>query len=298
MPGQILTHARDLSTWAEADVLHERTPAHLYLDLLKKVLTRFILPEERRIVRPQRGIRKLLYRPINRLLNAGGMELLRRVPFDRHARANGMDWPAEAETMVGLKRLDNLEYCVADIVRQGIPGDLIETGVWRGGAAIFMRAALEAFGDTDRLVWAADSFEGLPRPDPSRSTDVDDALWTYPQLAVSLDQVKQNFARYGLLDERVRFLIGWFQETLPKVTIERLAILRLDGDMYESTMVALESLYPKVSPGGFVIVDDYDAIRGCHQAVEEFRARHRIDEPLHRVDWTCVFWRRGDRPDG
>ena len=290
-----ISEARDLSAWRESDVLRESTPEHLYLDLLKKVLTRVLFPEEKRVVRPRKGIKRPLFRPVKKLLESRGMELVRRVPFDRNARENGMDWPAEGETMIGLKRLDNLEFCVADVVRRGVPGDVIETGVWRGGAAIFMRAALEAYGDTEKLVWAADSFRGLPKPDPSRTTDVADALWTIPQLAISLDQVKANFERYGFLDDRVRFLPGWFHETLPSAPIKRLSILRLDGDLYESTMVALDALYPKLSPGGYVIVDDYDAIQGCHQAVEDFRARHGLTEELHRVDWTCVFWRRGDR---
>ncbi len=234
-----ISEARDLSAWAESDLLLANTPEHLYLDLLKKVLTRVMFPEERRVVRPRKGIKRPLYGPIKRMLEARGMELVRRVPFDMNARENGMDWPEEAETMIGLKRLDNLEFCVADVVRRGVPGDVIETGVWRGGASIFMRAALEAHGDTERVVWAADSFQGLPKPDESRTTDVADALWTIPQLAVSLDQVKANFERYGFLDERVRFLEGWFHETLPTAPIERLSILRLDGDLYDSTMVAL-----------------------------------------------------------
>jgi O-methyltransferase len=257
----------DLAAWAKSELLNEKTPEHLYLDLLKRVLTRMILPD-------------------------GSLSEGVRREFDRGAREIGMDWPAEAETMVGLKRLDNLEFCVADVIRRGVPGDLIETGVWRGGAAIFMRAVLEAYGDTERRVWAADSFQGLPKPDPSRTTDVEDALWRNPELAIPLEQVKANFERYGFLDDRVRFLPGWFQDTLPAAPIERLAVLRLDGDMYDSTMVALESLYPKVQPGGYVIVDDYGAVAGCREAIDEYRARQGIEDPLHEVDWTCMFWRK------
>jgi O-methyltransferase len=275
-----------------ADKLKETTSERLYLDLLKKVLTRMLFPEEQRVVRPRKGLKKALYAPVRKVLQARGMEITRRVPFDKDARENGRDWPMDAETMVGIKRLDNLEFCVGDVVRRGVPGDLIETGVWRGGATIFMRAALEAFGDETRTVWVADSFQGLPKPDPSMTNDVADALWQYQELAVSLDQVKANFERYGFLDDRVRFLPGWFQDTLPTAPIEKLSVLRLDGDMYESTMVALDALYPKLSPGGYVIVDDYHAIQGCHQAVNEFREREGIDEPLQQVDWTCMFWRK------
>ena len=258
----------DLSQWADSDVLRERTPEHLYLDLLKKVLTRLLFPDRSRSTSGE-------------------------APFDPSLREVGMDWPSEGETMVGLKRLDNLEFCIADIVRRDVPGDLIETGIWRGGATIFMRAALEVFGDASRRVWAADSFEGLPKPNPARASDAKDALWRYPELAISLEEVQGNFARYGMLDDRVRFLVGWFDQTLPTAPIDRLSLLRLDGDMYDSTMVALEALYEKVSPGGYVIVDDYGAHAGCREAIDEFRGRHGIEDELHEVDWTCVFWRRG-----
>lgn len=254
-----MREAPSLSDWARSEVLTQPTPEHLYLDLLKKVLTRLIFPEQ---------------------------------GYDVGAREIGMDWPESGETMIGLKRLDNLEFCVADVVRRGVPGDLIETGVWRGGAAIFMRAALEAFGDHQRAVWAADSFQGLPEPDPSRVADVRDGLWKHEELAIPLEQVKANFERYGFLDHRVRFLPGWFHETLPAAPIERLSLLRLDGDMYDSTMVALDALYPKVSPGGYVIVDDYGAVEGCREAIEDFRAQYGITETMHEIDWTGTFWRR------
>ena len=155
------------------------------------------------------------------------------------------------------------------------PGDLIETGVWRGGATIFMRAILKARGVTDRLVWVADSFAGLPPPDTARyPQDEGITLHQFPQLAVPLERVQDNFRRYGLLDEQVRFLKGWFRDTLPTAPIERLAILRLDGDLYESTIQALDSLYHKLSVGGFVIVDDYGNVAACRQAVHDFRAEH------------------------
>jgi O-methyltransferase len=179
------------------------------------------------------------------------------------------------------------------VLEREVPGDLIETGAWRGGATIFMRAILRAYGDTERVVWVADSFQGLPTPDPSLyPEDETDRSWAHAELAVSLDNVKANFERYGLLDDQVRFLPGWFRETLPAAPIERLALLRLDGDMYESTMVALESLYPKLSSGGYVIVDDYGALQGCRAAVDDFRREQAITEELKWIDWTGVFWKR------
>ncbi len=105
-----------------------------------------------------------------------------------------------------------------------------------------------------------------------------------------LERVQENFRRFGLLDEQVRFLKGWFHETLPAAPIERLAILRLDGDMYSSTRDALNALCHKVSPGGFVIVDDYYAWEGCRNAVDEFRAANGIKAPIVQVDWAGAYW--------
>lgn len=111
-------------------------------------------------------------------------------------------------------------------------------------------------------------------------------------LAVSADTVRAAFERYGLLDDRVRFLEGWFSDTLPSAQIEQLAVLRLDGDLYESTIDALHALYPKLSVGGFVIVDDYGAWEPCRRAVDDFRSAHGISEEITKVDWTGVHWRR------
>jgi O-methyltransferase len=195
--------------------------------------------------------------------------------------------------MIGLPRLNNLQFCVETALRDGVEGDFIETGVWRGGACIFMRGILKAYGENDRAVWVADSFEGLPPPDVQGfPADRGDKHHKYKELAVSLDEVKQNFERYSLLDGQVRFLRGWFKETLPSAPINSLAVCRLDGDMYESTMEALESLYPKVSKGGFLIVDDYGAVKGCQLAVDEFREKHGIVDDMAVIDWSGVYWRR------
>ena len=270
-------------------------PQRLYLDLLKKCVTRFVTGGEGwRPFEPPRGtLKRALYRPIAGLLLWWGLRLAIPAPFDPAKREQGLDWPAEAETMIGLRRLENLEALIVDLVRRDVPGDLVETGVWRGGATIFMRGVLKVLGDTSRLVWACDSFAGLPKADPERyPADAGDPHWSFAELVASLDQVKANFARYGLLDEQVCFLEGWFRDTLPGAPMERIALLRLDGDMYESTYVALEALYPRVALGGFVVVDDYGAIPTCRQAVTDYRERNGIGEPMHPIDWTGVYWRR------
>lgn len=208
-------------------------------------------------------------------------------------RAEGRDWPRHGQTMVGLRRMRSIRACVQAIVEDDVRGDLIETGVWRGGASILMRGALEAFGDERRHVWLADSFQGLPEPDVQRYPADADRAWAQPfaELAVSVDEVRENFRRYGLLDERVHFVEGWFRDTLPDLRDRTWSLIRLDGDMYESTMDGLENLYDGLSPGGFLLVDDY-ALPSCRRAVEDFRRARGIDEPVERVDWTGVLWRR------
>jgi O-methyltransferase len=212
---------------------------------------------------------------------------------DPRVRLEGRDWPPFAHTMIGWLRLDNLHRCAEAALREAVSGDFLEAGVWRGGASILLRAVLKAYGVTDRRVWAADSFAGLPPPNPDRyPADAGLDLHRFPQLAVSLETVRAHFARYGLLDDRVRFLKGWFRDTLPTAPVERIALLRLDGDLYESTMDALTHLYPKVSVGGFVVVDDYGDIAACRQAVNDYRQQYGIDEPIVPVDWTGAYWRR------
>jgi O-methyltransferase len=270
-------------------------PEELYLDLLAACLTRSVLGYSYVPARqPRRRYRRAIFNLLRRRLGARGIELLESVPFNAEDRVEGRDWPRDGETMVGLSRLRNLRDCITDVVRRRVPGDLLEAGVWRGGATIFMRAALKAYGDTRRIVWVADSFQGLPPPDPERyPADVGDQHWRWSQfLAVPQAEVEANFRRYGLLDDQVHFLAGWFQDTLPSAPIDRLAVLRLDGDMYESTMVALDALYPKLSPGGYVIIDDYKHVPGCTAAVDDYRAEHGIREPMQDVDWTAVFWQR------
>jgi O-methyltransferase len=156
-----------------------------------------------------------------------------------------------------------------------------------------MRGLLMAHAVTDRVVWCADSFEGVPAPTHPEDAGFDLSRNILPILAVPLAEVQELFARYGLLDDQVRFLKGWFRDSLPQAPIETLAILRLDGDLYESTWDALAPLYKKVSPQGFIIVDDYNSCPPCKRAVSDFRARSGISEPLIEIDEQSVYWRKG-----
>jgi Macrocin-O-methyltransferase (TylF) len=252
---------------------HDRL-AERYLDLLEQTLTGAILQDVGFVPHPTNP---------NPSMASG---------YDERARRGGADWPSHAHTMIGFPRLRNLRRLMTHILREDIPGDFIETGVWRGGACIYMRAVLAVYGVTDRRVWVADSFDGLPPPNPDQfPADTGSGLHNIRLLAVSLDEVKSNFAKYGMLDDQVLFLKGWFKDTLPTAPIERLALLRLDGDMYESTIQALDALYRKVSRGGFVIVDDY-TLPGCRAAIEDFRARHGIADAIEGIDELSVFWQK------
>jgi Macrocin-O-methyltransferase (TylF) len=244
--------------------------SQLYLELLKKVLTNVIYQDAP-------------------LPNA----LCRSTSYDQEARAVGLDWPTVAHTMVGMKRLDNVHRCLDQVLADGVAGDFIETGVWRGGVCIFMRAFLLAHGCTTRKVWVADSFQGIPTATgESHPFDREMSLHQHNDvLAITLEAVRENFQRYDLLDDQVEFLPGWFKDTLPVAPIDRLAIMRLDGDLYESTMDALDNLYPKLSVGGFVIIDDY-FIPSCSEAVHDFRAKFHIEDTIHPIDSCGVYWRR------
>jgi O-methyltransferase len=214
------------------------------------------------------------------------------------ARLYGSDAPKTAETAVGIMRLKNLEECIRTVERDGVAGDIAETGVWRGGAMIYAAAVLETLGWKwrPRMVWCFDSFEGLPRPDVAGfPADEGDPHHSFEWLRVPLETVQANFCRYEIDLAAVRFVKGWFRDTLPRwienhPTI-RLAVLRLDGDMYESTMVALEQLYPRLSAGGFLIVDDWSLSRACAAALD-YRARHYITDPIVPIDPYSVFWRK------
>lgn len=270
-----------------------------YLDLLARCLTReLFIDQEWWDVRLDEAVLadgSTARESLLPLLRANDWRLVRH--GDPAARDEGRDWPPTAETMIGTARLDNVRRCCVDALQRGVPGDLVETGVWRGGATIMMKGVLAAMGEDDRRVWVADSFEGLPVPDERYPAD-EGLDWSgVGALKVDVDAVRANFERYGLLDDGVRFLEGWFEDTLAEAPIEQLAVLRLDGDLYQSTMDALVALEPKVAPGGYVIVDDYGGWRPCRAAVDDYRRRNGVTARMHEVDWTAVWWRKDRAPE-
>ena len=187
-----------------------------------------------------------------------------------------------------MKRLENVQACIEDVLAQDVPGDLIETGVWRGGTSIFMRAVLKAHGDhrparvRGGLLRgpAAAGRRAVPAPMRTRSCT------SWSSSSVSLETVQDHFRRLGLLDDQVRFVKGWFRDTMPTLTGEQWSVIRLDGDLYESTINVLENLYPNLSPGGYVIVDDYNSLLVLPQGGDRLPrgARHHRRDPRDRLD--------------
>jgi O-methyltransferase len=264
----------------------------LYIELLKSAVRNTLYREE--VAPPGPAELARVEAHLDHLRERFGAEVAARAgtatQVYHRLRANSPD----AHTLADPAQIENVQRCVESVLASGVPGDLIETGVFRGGQTIFMRGLLKAHGVTDRRVFVADSFQGLPEPDPSHRSDAVAYEFLSPigHFRVSEEAVRATFARYGLLDEQVCFLPGWFRDTLPKAPIERLAVMRLDGDWYQSTRDALENLYPKLSPGGFAIIDDYGIPIGCRRAVDEYRQRQGITEPLTWINSSTVYWQR------
>ena len=275
--------------------------ADAYIDLLRKaVLGQTVGPVTTYEPVPGQTGNRVEQRLLHRALRRENGVLARPETVDvaenEDGRMTAETLPPWALTMVGARRLANVESCVRDVLERGVPGDLIETGVWKGGTTIFMRGLLRAYGVTDRKVYVADSFQGLPPPDAEAyPADEGSTLHLWQNLAVGLDDVRANFERFDLLDDQVEFVKGWFRDTLPALRGHVWSVIRLDGDLYESTRDALRNLYDGLAVGGWVIIDDYSDIAACRQAVADFRAENDITEPIVEVDWTAVCWQKQSR---
>jgi hypothetical protein len=302
----------------------------LYLDLVKRAVCN-ILYEDISVWRYNNHLKE--FRTLDR--------------FDLETRLLGEDAPAEAHTMIGWHRLSNVQNCAEVIFEKSIQGDFVETGVLRGGSAIFMRAILKAHNCIDRRVFACDTFVRLAPPSSSlqrflvwsgctilrRVVRIPSDRWklalfrffeqrqrnfpvsSNPSMEwvecflhivanldrvfgfsekdrTSLEAVQSHFARYGLLDSQVVFLKGLFSDTLPNSGMQSIALLRCDADSFESTYGVLKELYPKVSVGGFVIIDDYNRFVDCKLAVDRFRAEENSTELLIAIDNLSVYWQK------
>lgn len=267
--------------------------ANMYLSLLKSAITASLYPESAwKLVGDDRrnGLSGFVKTLCVRTLSRWNFAIVKQKRFDMAHRSIGEDWPMFGFSMIGHRRLDNVELCLRSVVNERIDGDFVECGVWRGGASIFAKGVLNILGDDKRAVWLADSFEGMPEQKDSDKIDLDLAGVSY--LAVSQEEVAENFKRFDLLDGRVKFLKGWFSDTLARSDIERIAVLRLDGDLYSSTMDAISALYDKVSYGGYIIVDDYGNWQSCKKAIHDFLDSRHLAPTLTKIDNCGVFWRK------
>ena len=266
--------------------------ADLYLELLKRSILNSLYAEHEALIRYLVDMARnrkpvdadVLHHPLLRLKTT--------IAYLDEINTDGRRPHRFAHAMAGRKRLDNVHACLDAIRADGVPGDLLEAGVWRGGLPLFMRGWLKAHGDEQRTVWLADSFAGVPPATHPEDAGVNLSAADIPWIAIPREEVEETFRRYDLLDDRVRMLEGWFKDTLPSAPVTQLALLRVDGDLYESTMDALTALYDRVAPGGFVIIDDYGDIPACRRAVDQFRAARGIEAPITAVDWTGAFWRK------
>ena len=273
----------------------------LYIELLKKAITNSLYPwdaDARPTPRELSDAETALERAFQKFgamvtseEHRDAVRMLCMTPEEMVAtqRANSK----RADALTAMSGVENLQRCVETVINEKIPGDLMECGVWRGGLCVFMAGLLKAH-EEDRRVWVADSFEGLPTPDPMVSLQdaVLHELLGANSLSVSLEEVQDIFRRYDLLDSRVRFLQGWFDQTIPSAPVEALAVLRVDADYYESTRTCLAHLYPKLAVGGFLILDDYGLPLGERQAVDEYRQKYGITDPLQQVNHHEFFWRK------
>jgi O-methyltransferase len=266
-----------------------------YLGLMKRALTGLTAVEnEMRLARAARTpeilrdsiyVRDIRYR-----------ESETRARLERAKKTGEMldGWPMiHAHSFIGFHGLDHIERLSEILFADGIAGDFVDAGTWRGGSAIFMRALHRAFGEEVRNLWVADCFEGVPPPEsgPDVAANLDLTAERFPFMLASQREVTDNFSAFDLLDDGVRFLPGLFADTLPEAPVAQIALLRMDGDLYTSTLDVLHALYDRVVPGGYVIVDDY-ALAPCRQAIDEFRAERGITDPVERINWTIVHWRK------
>jgi len=233
------------------------------------------------------------------LVRAGLLSSLRHQPAADTALRMGTMYPQQRLTMLGQSELVALQAMAMEVLDEDVAGDFMETGVWAGGASILLNAVLRVYDQqTLRKVWVADSFDGVPPPDPDTfPVDQGDTLHLQQGLKVALDQVVLNFRVMNLLTSNVEFLQGWFNDTMlsPRLRNVQLSILRLDGDLYQSTWEVLQAMYPRLSVGGYTIIDDWGLQRSqAKLAVIEFRKRCDITDPLLTVG-PNVSWKKSKR---
>ena len=257
-----------------------------------------------------RWLRKLAYRfgydiAVRKLPQ---LDILRRelkVPRDMEADFLGLYEKAAPFTMTSVERMYALHTAVRHVVDRDIPGDFVECGVWRGGSAMMIAMTLAQMGATSRRLYLFDTFAGMTRPEDvdRRGKDGSETVSRWEQFRredhnewayAPLDEVKSNMATTGLNPESIRYVEGAVEDTLPAEAPDAIALLRLDTDWYRSTRHELTHLYPRLAPGGVLIIDDYGSFEGAKKAVDEYFAAACGGPFLHRIDTAGRLAVRGD----
>lgn len=197
-------------------------------------------------------------------------------------------------TMTSIERLYAMHKAVEHVARAGVQGAMVECGVWRGGSMMMAALTLLALGKADRDLLLFDTFAGRPRPDPERDCKEHYEFWLQRRRTdrssswaeATLEEVQSNLASTGYPLDKITFVQGIVQETIPANAPAAIALLRLDTDWYDSTAHELHHLYPRLVPGGVLIVDDYGEMQGQKQAVDEFCARSGVALLLNRIDYS------------
>ena len=219
------------------------------------------------------------------------------LPRDLHPAIRHTIGMVRDYTMTSPQRIAALCEAVEYLSRSGIPGDIVECGVWKGGSMMAAAHTLLRLGDTGRDLFLYDTFEGMTTPSArdvsftgqsaerflaiGERTDPESMLCIAP-----LEQVRRAMLGTGYDVARIHLIKGRVEETIPGKAPERIALLRLDTDWYESTQHELRHLFPRLVPGGVLIIDDYGHWQGARQAVDEYLAAQRVALLLHRIDYS------------
>lgn len=247
---------------------------------------------------PKQYIRRQLKTRVRHAIHGMGYDVEKRIPADLPNHHAGIIATVREFTMTSEKRLSSLITATDYVSAAGIEGAVVECGVWRGGSCMAAMSRLRDLGDTEREVFLFDTYEGMSEPtehDISHFGDVavesfddwkENAEEEQIMCYASLEDVQNNVSRVGYPKDRIHYVKGMVEDTLPQEAPEKIALLRLDTDWYESTRHELETLYPRLEPGGVLIIDDYGFWQGARKAVDEYLAENEIHLLLNRVDGT------------
>ena len=203
-------------------------------------------------------------------------------------------------TMVTNGNLLNLYRLVAQANQAQLAGALVECGVWNGGSAAMMRLADvdQSQADGLRTMWLFDSFQGLPRPGERDGQSERNGYFVGMNRGC-IDNVQAAFRRLHVPFAQVKVIPGWFNDTLASVPVESIALLHVDADWYDSVKIVLDVFYDKVTPGGYIVLDDYGYWQGCNRAVAEFLSERGLGKiELVRTDRVGAYFRKPRGTDG